>query len=183
MRRARLLATLLLLLVVGAAAGLVLTSKPDLDDARDRVDRRWLTVRESLATRYDRLAEVADFLVAAGGAQRSVTADLRATLARWQPLAAKPRAQANAEAEAETANSLEALAARVDANFAGSGRLQASQPLQDALSAFDLAIPSPPAVRAYNRAVQRYADVRDGTLESVVAAVLGYSSQPVLRVA
>ncbi len=180
-RRLRLIVILVVGLVVAGAVVAVLTSKPDLDDARDRVDARWLVVRPSLVDRYTSLAAVEIALGAAGGPDRAVTKDLHSTLARWNRLAKSAKADADAGEEASTANELEGLARRVKANVAASGKLQASTGLTTALQAFDTAVPKPvTAVDGYNRAVRAYQDERRGFLHRIVASLFGYGSRPQL---
>jgi hypothetical protein len=172
---------LLVVVVVGAGAVIaVLTTRPGLDDARTKVDRRWLTLRPSLVARYAALTPVEQALVAAGGPDRAVTQDLRAELARWKDLAGRSKSDADPGAEADAANALEALARRTKANMVN-GKLNGNQVLTAALQAFDTKVPEPPdAVGAYNQAVRSYQHERGGTVHSTVASLLGYGERPQL---
>jgi hypothetical protein len=174
---------LVLIVVALCAAGVIaalLFVRPDLSDARDRVDATWTPLRAPLATRYEKLDGVARALRDAGAAERDVTVALQRTLTRWHDLALRGPANTDVGVEARTADDLEALARRVRANIAGSAKLTASQPIADALAAFDQSVPPPPAVKRYNRAVRDYEATRRGTVEAPVAAALGYEARPVL---
>jgi hypothetical protein len=178
-RRVRLVLILgLLVVVVGGVGALVLTTKPDLDDGRARVDAAWTPMRKPLQLRYQVLAGVDVKMTEAGNGDRPVLEVLRAALDRWADLAGDSDAAADAGTETETANELEALAARVRASINGSERLKNNKGVTDAMALFDVTVVPPPLVRTYNRAAQRYQETREGTLESVVAAVLGFESRP-----
>jgi len=166
--------------VVGGAAVAVLTSRPGLNDAKDRVDARWGDLRPSLVSRYAALTPVEQALVTAGGSDRAVTRDLRDELARWKGLADESVAHADPAAEATAANALEALARRTRANMT-TGKLAGNQALIAALQSFDTKLPAPPnAVAAYNRAVRSYQHKRSGAVHAAVASVLGYNQCPQL---
>ncbi len=182
LRRLKWIVLLLVAVVVVAAAIAVLTTKPALSDARDKVDRRWFTLRPSLQARYAALTPVEQALVTAGGPDRAVTRDLRDELAHWKDLSGHSRADADPGAEAAAANALEALARRTKANMVN-GKLSGNQALTAALQAFDTKTPQPPdAVTGYNRAVRAYQDERSGTVHSAVASLLGYGERPELVV-
>jgi hypothetical protein len=61
-----------------------------------------------------------------------------------------------------------------------SDRLRASEPLNQAIAAFQGTLPSPPAVTAYNRTARDYEDERNGLLRGPVASLFGYESRPQL---
>jgi hypothetical protein len=179
MRRRTLFVALGIVVVLVIAAGVVvLTTQPDLDDAQEHVDTRWTPLRKPLQVRNQALAIVEQAVTAAGGEQRAVVQELRPVFDRWAKLAGEPNRDADAGAEAETANELEALGARLRANITVSERLKNVQAVRDALALYDGALVPQPLVVAYNRAVRRYQELRDGTLESVVAAVFGYDARP-----
>ncbi len=180
LRRLRWILVLLVVVVVAGAVIAVLTTKPGLSDARDKVDARWLVVRPSLVDRYTALAGVEQALVTAGGPDRVVTKDLRDELARWKSLAARPKADADPGAEARAADALEALARRARANMAN-GRLNGNAELIAAFQAYDTKTPQPAsAVADYNRAVRAYQRERSGTVHSAVSSILGYDARPEL---
>lgn len=181
-RRVRwLIVIAIVLLVVGAIAA-VLTVQPKLSDARDRVDARWSAVRQPLLARYTALGGVAKALTDAGEANRSVTKDLDAALARWSKLALRGAEHTDPGVEASTANELEALMRRARANVVGSDRLKANPTILAAITAFDQAVIPPPDVKAYNAAVRRYEDEREGAIHHLVATVLGYDTRAELVV-
>jgi hypothetical protein len=180
LRRLRWILLLLVVVVVAGAVIAVLTTKPGLSDARDKVDARWLVLRPSLVDRYVALDGVEQALVTAGGPDRAVTKDLRDELARWKSLAARPKADADPGAEATAAGALEALARRARANLAN-GHLNGNAELLAAFQAFDTKTPQPPnAVNDYNQAVRAYQRERSGTVHSAVASILGYNARPQL---
>ena len=180
-RRARWLMVIAVLVVVlGAIVAVVVTVQPALSDDRDRVDAQYRAVRPSLVTRYQALDGVAAALIAAGAGDRAATKDLQAALGRWSTLARRPVEQAEAGPEATAANELEALARRVRANIAASPKLQGVPPVTAAMGAFDQAVVSPPVLDAYNQAVRAYENERDGTVNRLVAKVLGFDSRPQL---
>jgi hypothetical protein len=179
-RRARLVLVLVVaLLLAGVAAGLLLV-KPDLDAARDRADSRWGGVREALIARYDALGGVSKTLRDAGAGGRSVVQDLDEALTRWSALI--DRNEADVAREATTANELEALARRARENVKASDRLNMNPLVVAAFATFDQAVVAEPARKAFNAAVRRYEDTRDGTFARVVAALLGYESRPTLLI-
>ena len=182
-RRVRRVVLVIAALAIAGTATAMLLVRPDLESARDRVDARWGPLRPPLSARYTALANVAQALHAAGAADRAVTKDLDAAIARWSKLALRGPAHTDAGVEATTANELEALARRVKANYLASPRLMANPGLGPAIQAFDGAFVPAPAIKAYNQAVRNYEDARAGIIKGLVAGVLGYESRPVLFVA
>lgn len=180
-RRARWIVLLVAVLLVAVALAGVLLVRPDLVDARDRVDARWSDLRSALIDRYDALDAVANALDAAGASDRAVTRALRQELTRWSEVSGRP--SSDAALEATIADDLEALARRVKANRTASDRLRGDKPLADAVLAFDQQVVPQPGVRAYNRAVSVYEDARDGAFQRIVVAVLGFESRPKLLLA
>ena len=172
---------LVVLVVVGAAAvtTTVLLEKPGLDDARDRANHTWLTLRAPLSKRYDALERIVPALEAAGAGDRTVTRDLRAALDTWGGLATAGTTRADAGAEVATANRLEGLARRLATNVAASSRMR-TDAVTAALAGFTETVVPPPAVRSYNRAARADARARRPTLARWVAAVLVPGERPVL---
>ncbi|HEY4397061.1 MAG TPA: hypothetical protein VGO28_05265 [Acidimicrobiia bacterium] len=179
-RRVRRLAVVVLVLLVVGAIALVLTTRPKLEDRRVDVDHAWTPLRGPLSDRYAKLAEANAQLAAAGGGERDVARALGLALVRWGELRRAKDGDADADAEARTADQLEGLAARLQAVASGSDRLRGADALTQAIAAFQGTVPPPPAVTAYNRAVRAYEDERDGLLRSPVASVFGYDSRPQL---
>src|SRR5439155_5026302 len=182
-RRVRRLAVVVLVLRVVGAIALVLTTRPKLEDARDGADRAWTPLRGPLSERYAKLAEANTQLAAAGGGDRNVSRALGLRLGRWGELRRAKDGDADAEAEAQTADQLEGLGTRLQAVVSSSDRLRASEPLNQAIAAFQGTVPPPPAVTTYNRAVRDYEDERNGLLRGPVASVFGYDSRPQLVLA
>jgi len=160
----------------------VLTTRPQLDDGRDDVDRAWTPVRAPLTARYERLAAVHAEATSAGAGDRGVTRQLGLTLARWDRLRRAGDADADAEAEATTANQLEGLAARLRAVVLSSDRLRGVDPVNQALAAFQGTAPEPRTRQAYNDAVQDYEDTRTSFVRRPVADLFGYDPRPQLLV-
>jgi hypothetical protein len=179
-RRVRRLAVVVVVLLVIGAIAVVLTTRPKLDDRRNDVDRAWTPLRGPLGERYARLGDVNAQLAAAGGGERDVARALGLRLGRWGELRRAGDGDADADAEAQTADQLEGLATRLQAVVSSSDRLRASDPLNQAIAAFQGTVPPPPAVTAYNRAVRDYEDERNGLLRSPVASLFGYDSRPQL---
>ena len=177
-RRVRRLAAIVLVLLLAGSVVLVLTTRPKLDDARGEVDTTWKPLRAPLAARYEKLAAANAELGTAGAGDRDVARALSLNLARWDRLR---RAQdQDADAEAETADQLEGLATRLQAVVLSSDRLKSVDPLNQAIAAFQGAVPPPPAVKAYNDATRSYEDERNGLLRRPVARLFGYDSRPQL---
>lgn len=176
-RRLPWLALGLVAFLVAAVVVAVVSVRPGISDARDRVDQAWTPLRAPLVARYQALAGVELALAASGGQSRSVTRDLSTALSRWQRTARVD----DPGPQAPLANTLEGLARRVKANYVASAKLRAAPSLGTALSAFDAAVVSPPAVAAYNRAVTSYQHERSGTVHGLVAGVFGFESRPLLE--
>ncbi|HMF05250.1 MAG TPA: hypothetical protein VKH17_10575 [Acidimicrobiia bacterium] len=181
-RRVRRLAVVVLVLLVIGAVALVLTTRPKLEDGRTAVDRAWTPVRGPLADRYNRLGEANAQLAAAGGGERDVARALGLQLNRWGQLQRARPGDADADAEAGTADQLEGLATRLQAVVASSDRLRGADGLNQAIAAFQgTSNPQLQAVvKKYNDAVRDYEDERNGLLRSPVASLFGYDSRPQL---
>lgn len=182
MRRVRWIVVLVVAVLAAVVIAALLLVRPGLDDARNRVDARWTPIRPALIARYGALGTVAKALDDAGAGDRAVTIDLDAELARWDRFALRGPKHTDPGAEVAIANDLEGIARRVNANVFASARLQANQPLKDALQAFGVAVVPQPAIAAYNLAARAYEDDRTGFLSQIVADTLGYESRPVLLI-
>lgn len=180
-RRLRLLALLLVALVVVGAVALVLTSRPRLSDERQQVDDAWTPLRPALQQRYAALAAVQTALQGApGGSERDVSEELDRELGRWTDLIGQSADEADAEAEVETANALEDLGVRLRVSITASPSLSGDAALTAALTVFLADVPPTDAVSAYNDAVEKYEETRDGSLRRYVASIFGYESRPTL---
>jgi hypothetical protein len=176
-RRVRRLAVLLVVLVIAGAVVLVLTTRPQLEDRRDDVDGAWTPLRGPLTARYDRLAAVNAQMAAAGAGERAIARELETTLTRWARLRQAGDANADAEAETETANQLEGLATRLQAVVLSSDRLRGIDPLNQAIAAFQGSAATPPVIETYNDAVEEYEDTRTSLLRRPAADLFGFDSR------
>lgn len=183
MRRVRWLVIGAVALAFAGAVAAVVTIEPKLSDARDRVDLRWSPLRDPLKLRYEALSVMATALHDAGAGDRAVTTALDDALARWSKLALRGANHTDVTLEAKTANELEALARRVNANIDASDRLGLNEAIKAARSAFAQAVVPVPTISAYNRAARAYEDERSGTINRLVAGALGYKARPLLVVA
>jgi hypothetical protein len=169
----------LVVLVVAGAVVAVVTQRPGISDARDRVDRAWTPLQAPLDARYQALTGVQAALDAGGQSSRTVTLDLTTALRQWQRVAHAD----DPAAQVPIANDLEGLVARVKVNLVASPRLQSIQPLQAALSTFNQAVVNPPAVQSFNAAVDAYQRARTGTIKRLVADSFGFGARPELELA
>ena len=146
------------------------------------MDARWSAIRPPLLARYTALGGVAQALKDAGESNRSVTKDLDAALARWSKLALQGAQHTDPGVEASTANELEALARRVRANVTRVRSPEDQRRARDRTRSVRPERRSPPDVKAYNAAVRRYEDEREGAIHHLVASVLGYETRAELVV-
>jgi hypothetical protein len=180
-RRVRRLAVVVLLLLIAGTVALVLSTRPQLEDHRDDVDRAWTPLRQPLAVRYQQLATVNAEMAAAGAGDRAVARELGTTLARWERLRRAAGDDADAAAEAETADDLEGLATRLRAVVLSSDRLKGVDTLNQAVAAFEgSAQPLLAPVKKYNDTAQKYEDARNSLLRRAAADLFGYDSRPQL---
>ena len=172
----QLLPFLVVLLIVGALA-LVLSSRPQLEDARDEVDARWRAVAAPLSARYELLAAASTAARANTGPAGAVAAEVDTALAAW----AEAR-DGEVAGAVDAANDLEGLGRRLVAAVAASPALAGDPAVQAAIAGFATAAPPEPAT-PFVTAVRAYEDERDGPLRGVVAEALGYDAIPVLVMA
>ncbi len=176
MDRVRRLLVAIVVLVVAGLVVLVVTVRPTLRDHADALDTSWKPLVAPLDQRYAALRGVVDGLKAAGAGDRAVTRQLTRALDRWTVV----RTGTDAEVQVESANQLEALAARATA-LAHTARLGANQPLQVTLAAFDAKRPAAKTLETYQQDVLRYQHDRDGFWSRVVARLDGYPMRPTLQ--
>jgi hypothetical protein len=179
-RRLRWIVLAVVALLLIAAAAVLVTARPQLQDDRDRVDERWAALREPLTARYAALGTALVELQNAGGGEREVAADLERQLTRWNRLADDSAAAADAGAEVEAANALEGTAARLQAIVTSSARLNGVEPLLAAIQAFATTVPPEADVTAYNDAVEDYQHTRESLRNSLVAQVLDFEARATL---
>jgi hypothetical protein len=172
-RRLRWITLAAVVLVVIAAGALVLTQQPDLADARDRVDARWVVLRPQAQRRYATLEPALEALTDAGFGERDVTVALTDDLERWKQALRRK----DAGDEVEAANRLEADAARLRANQLLAPRLGAVAPLTAAMTTFFGTAVDTDQISQYNQAALDHQKVRTGTFARPVAAILGYGER------
>lgn len=175
MRALRRVLVLLFVLLAVAASVVVLVTRPDLEAARDEVDRRWEAIAPALDERYVRLAAAADAARGTPGPAAALVEELDAALGAWR----SARDGGGLTAQVGAANDLEGLARRFDAVAAASPRLSADAEVGAALGAFRDAAP-PEGTAAFDDAVRAYQAERDGPVQGLVAAVLGHGEIPEL---
>jgi len=165
----------LLLFAVIAGTAAALTTRPDLDRARDSATATWRAVRSPLTARYDALSTANNAVRDAGGTGRDVVDDTRAAVARWRDAASGSPVSEQVAA----ANALEGLARRLAATVEASELLRADAAVVAAIS--DLADATiPEAGRAFNEAARDYEAERGGPVRHLVAGLLGYDAIPAL---
>lgn len=165
----------LLLFAAIAGAAIALTTRPDLERARDDATATWKAVRSPLTARYDALSKADNAARAAGGTGRDVVEDIGAALDRWRAAASGSPVSEQVAA----ANELEGLIRRLTASVEASGRLRSDATVTAAVSGLaDAKIPE--AGRAFNEAARDYAAKRGGPVRHVVSGLLGYDEIPAL---
>jgi hypothetical protein len=179
LRVLRVLLPIAVVLAVVAAAAAVLSARPDLDQAKRRVDRRWEPVAEKLGPHYVRLAAAGDKLRALTGPVRELGEEIDVALRRWQDATAA----GDVEHEVRAANELEALGRRVVAAAATSTRVRENAEARAAVQAYATdpaysAATIAADVAAFNDAVIRYERERHGPVRGPVASLLGREDIP-----
>ena len=164
-------------ILAAAAAALVLTSRPPIDQAADAVDARWSPLATALDVRYDALQLETVAVRDALGDDRQILRDIEATLKRWDG-----RSSGDGDAGTVIANRLEGLSSRLTSVVAASPRLRAAEPVGDAARAFEDAAPRSKQT-AYNAAVDNYEDERSKLPRRLVAGLLGFSPRHTLELA
>ena len=177
MRALRRYLPLLLVLVAVGLLAIVLTSRPDLEDARNEVDTRWEALAAPLNARYELLAAASAAASNNVGPAGEIAAEVNAALNDWADSVDRDVADAVA-----AANALEGLGRRLDAAIGASPTLSNDAAVMTAMTDFATADPPEPASQ-FTAAVRAYEDERDGPVRGVLADALGYEPIPVLVVA
>lgn len=178
MRTFRRVLLALLIVAVAAAAALMGTARPALDDARNEAEARWVVVARPLDERYTALAAVAATVEAAGGSVAELASETVRATQHWTAVVVDD----DVSAQVRSANELEGLSRRLAATIDASARLRDDAAVTQARE--DLATHAiPDTALAYNTAVAAYEQEREGTLRSIAASALGYDSLPALDVA
>jgi|GEM_PF-4345781 hypothetical protein len=176
MERVRRLLGFLIVLVVAGAVVLVVVVRPGLRHDAESVDRSWTPLVRPLDVRYQALDGVVAQLKNSGAGNRNATQGLIQLVQRWRVI----RSGTDTADQVETANRIEALAARANV-LAHTARLASAAPLQAALKAFDASRPAADVLGAYNNQVSAYQDRRDGFWSRIVASLDGYPMRPTLQ--
>ncbi len=176
MDRVRRLIVAIVVLVVAGLVVLVVTVRPGLREHADALDTSWKPLVAPLDQRYLALHGVVDGLKAAGATDRAVTRQLTAALDRWTVV----RTGTDAEVQVESANRLEALAARAAA-LAHTPRLSENPALRATIAAFDAKRPAGKMLETYQQNVLSYQHDRDGFWSRIVARLDGYPMRPTLQ--
>ena len=168
-----------MLVTSGVAAAVVvvaLSSRPELANAKARVDTAWVGLRPSLDQRYLALSQAGDAARSRLGSDRPLLADIRAAASAWPENRAAP-----VEAQVKAATRLESLAARLAALVQATPRLRSSGEVEGALAGIarsDLT----GGRETYNQAVAAYEGVRGGFPRRLVAGALGFNARRTLEV-
>lgn len=155
---------------------LTLGSRPDLEDARRRVDAAWVALRPALDDRYEALGGAGAAARERLGGDRPLLGGIDSALAAWRSGGSAP-----VEDQVAAANRLEGLAARLTTTAAATPRLRSSGDVDEALEALEDSDPGDARV-AYNAAVVAYEEVRGGFPRRLVAGALGFDARRTLEV-
>lgn len=174
----RVVRVLLVVLVVAAVVGAgssVLSARPDLENAKRKVDSAWTTLAPALDRRYLQLAAVNDALRPVPGPVHGLVVNTDAALAHWRDV----RRNGGVAAQVAAANDVEALARRLLATQAVSPRVRGNATLSKAVVEYvDMSTHN--AAADFNGTVESYEHERRGPLRAVVASVLGDASIPTI---
>ena len=170
----RALLPLVLVLLLVAAVVLVVTARPDLQDARNNVAKAWTPLEKQLDPRYISLAAVTEGLKDVPGPIHDLVGDTNTVLARWQRTG---RAETSIASQVSTANELEALGRRLVGTAQQSQRVQSDAGKKAVVDQFAKAA-TPSAAAAYNEAIRKYEDTRTGPARRPIAAILNYDQIP-----
>ncbi len=171
------LALLVLVVLVGLALVLVVTSRPELNTARDATESTWNPLIAPLNARYAALAVLVDQTDAALQATGEGTVDeagMKVALQRWTAATKSDDSKKMVAA----ANELEARVGQLRAVLNASVRLSQTPPVAEARTAFDQTAAPAELVAAYNEAVRKYQRTRESTARRLVAQVFGYGPIP-----
>jgi hypothetical protein len=169
---ARLLPIALIVLIV-AAALVIFTRRPDLEDARKQVDSTWTAATPALDARYALLATATKAVHGTPGPVGQVANDVDARLQDWL----EARTSKNRDQSIAVANDLDGVGRRFVLVVQHSPRLSANPDVMNAVNAFARSA-EPAEVTRFSEAVQSYSDERQGPVGGVVAQMFGYGPVP-----
>jgi hypothetical protein len=174
LRRVALLGVVLLVVVLLV---LVLTSRPDLEDAKQAVDTTWSATLEPLDARYALLGQANAPLRDRPGPAGQLAQEVDRGLEDW----VDAREAENRAAAISAANELEGLGRRLVTLVNASPTLSADPATKGPSDAFAAAA-LPAELTTFTEAVQAYEDERRGPVRGVVAEVFGYDSMSTVAV-
>jgi hypothetical protein len=171
------LVVLVLLVVVGVALVVVVTSRPELNETRDATEKAWTPLVAPLTARYAALGVLVERTDAALQAAGEDTVDrkgMEVALDRWSAAADS----GDAEQMVGAANDLEARVGKLRAVLNASVRLSQTPEVAEARTAFDQTTVPAALVTTYNEAVRKYQRTRESTARRLVAQTFGYGPIP-----
>jgi len=182
LRILRVLVPVALLAVAVAAVVSVLSARPDLSNARSRVDGAWSQLAPRLDTRYQLLAAASTKLASVQGPVHSVAGEVNTALAHWRH---DRQSHTPVAEQVQAANDLEATGRQLVATASASPRVKSDAPAQAALYAFlsDKALSAAGGSNGFNPSVAAYEHERRGPVRAVVARMLGDGNIPALDTA
>ena len=133
LRVVRVLVPVALIAVAVAAVVSVLSARPDLSNARSRVDGAWSQLAPRLDTRYQLLADASTKLSAVQGPVHSVAGGVNTAVVRWRQ---DRQSHAPVADQVRAANDLEATGRQLVATASASPRVKGDAPAQAALDAY-----------------------------------------------
>jgi len=163
-----------IVVAIVVVAGAVAVVRPSLADKESTVDERWEPVGEVLISRYDELSLLANAIDDASDSTRDVVSETREALGAWAEVVDGDQA---VEEQVEVANTLEGLAARLQASVLSSSRLAADPAVVGQLEALDATVVPVGLVETYNEAVRDYDDERGSLLARPVAGAFGFGAR------
>ena len=163
--------------VVGAVS--VLSARPELNDAKQHVNRTWSPLATELGPRYAQLAQADDELLTLTGPVRTLADHVHSAVNDWN----NAKAHGSVAAQVRAANNLEALSRRLVVAARASERVKADPQMTSAVDTFAgdptfSAAGGITTVAAFNQAVKDYEKERNGPVRGVVATVLNAPNIP-----
>jgi len=165
-------------LLVAAVVGLVVavaSARPDLQQAKQRVEVSWNGLAPYLDQRYQKLAAADAQLRATAGPVHDLVTNVDAAVAQWQHVSG----HGSVADQVEAANALEALSRRLLVTANASPRLASNTAAKTALGTFagDQTLAS---TTNFNTLVASYERDRRGPIRRLAAKMLGDGDIPAL---
>jgi hypothetical protein len=161
---------LLVALLIGGVVA-VLTARPDIESAKDKVDASWAPLASVLGQRYEQLASAEQQLQQVPGSVKVVATDVDTALARWRQV----KDEGSIDAKVRAANDVEVAGRRLLVTAALSQRVD--QATRSALGGYQDVDPRA-AANAFNASVAEYQSERRGPVRALVASWLGGGNIP-----